>query len=139
VPRPFQIRNKINLAGKQSRRTRIVVQIGIASALAPDRVPGGVLRPGELRGTSRVQVDWARSDRTTAPGGDDTHGDIESMHDGDYIYILSHSVPTREVDEKTRAHHRKCRDSPSPGESTPPRLQAAQAAWRPEEGKGMGM
>ena len=83
----IQIRNKINRAGKQSRRTWIVVQIGIASALAPDRVPGGVLRPGELRGTSRIQVDWARSDRTTARGRDDTHGDIESMHDGHCIYI----------------------------------------------------
>jgi hypothetical protein len=65
----------------------IVVQISLASALAPDRVPGRVRRADQLGGTTGIQVVGARSGGTIGRGRDDTHRDVEPIHDGHIVKV----------------------------------------------------
>jgi hypothetical protein len=73
-------------------RTWIIIQIGLASALAPDHGPGGVTWADELRGAARIQVVGARRDGTICRR-DDHHRDVEPIYDGHYVHV-PHSVQT---------------------------------------------
>ena len=126
--------------GKRSRRT-CIIQISLASALTPDRVPGGVTWADELRGAARIQVIGARGGGTICRR-DNHHRDVEPIHDRHYVHI-PHSVRTfsdgeGELVKRTRTHHRKNPDSRCPEESIPPLLRAVHPAWRPGEGGERG-